>query len=114
MKGVFPWLVHWTCLAGTRDFYPALAALVFLVQNIFSSPYTFSLHLSPSPNKPGRQSCWVAWLLVCVFGGSLWGDSFRQWCTECVSELPVSYQQIDSHSPTPFQRPSADYSELHF
>jgi hypothetical protein len=35
MKGVLPWLVHWTCRAVTRDFYPALAALVGPVQNIF-------------------------------------------------------------------------------
>jgi hypothetical protein len=35
MKGVLPWLVHWACRAGSRDFYPALAALVSLVKNIF-------------------------------------------------------------------------------
>jgi hypothetical protein len=28
MKGVLPWLVRWALYAGTRDFYPDLAALV--------------------------------------------------------------------------------------
>jgi hypothetical protein len=32
----------------------------------FSSPYTFSNPLSPSPSKLGRQLRWVACLLVCV------------------------------------------------
>jgi hypothetical protein len=35
MKGVLPWLVRWARRAGTRDFYPALAALVSPVQNVF-------------------------------------------------------------------------------
>jgi hypothetical protein len=35
MKGVLPWWVHWGCRAGTRDFCPALAGLVGLVQSIF-------------------------------------------------------------------------------
>jgi hypothetical protein len=35
LKEVFPWLVRWARSAGTRDFYPALAALVNPVQNIF-------------------------------------------------------------------------------
>ncbi len=36
MKGVLPWLVYWArfCV-GTRDYYPALAALIGLVQIIF-------------------------------------------------------------------------------
>jgi hypothetical protein len=37
MKGVLPWLYRWARRAGTRDFCPALAALVSTV-----------LHLSPS------------------------------------------------------------------
>ncbi len=36
-----------------------LSCLVGLVQNIFSSPYTISLHLSPTPSELGRQSCQV-------------------------------------------------------
>jgi hypothetical protein len=35
MKGVLPWLVCWARCAGTRDFCPAMAALVGVVQNIF-------------------------------------------------------------------------------
>ncbi len=33
MKGVLSWLVHWARCASTRDFCPALAALVGPVQN---------------------------------------------------------------------------------
>ncbi len=32
---VIPWLVRWTCRAGTRDFCPALAARVGPVQKYF-------------------------------------------------------------------------------
>jgi hypothetical protein len=35
MKGVLPLLIRWSCRAGTKDFCPALAALVGHVQNIF-------------------------------------------------------------------------------
>ncbi len=35
LKGVLPWLVRWAGRASTRDFYPAVAALVSLVQNIY-------------------------------------------------------------------------------
>jgi hypothetical protein len=56
MKGVLPRMVGW--LIGTTDFGPSLAALLGLVHNIYTfSPYTISLHLSPSPSKLGRQSC---------------------------------------------------------
>ncbi len=34
MTGVLSWLVRWACRAGTRDFCPALAALVDPVQNM--------------------------------------------------------------------------------
>ncbi len=57
---VLPLLLRWR--AGTRDFFPALAALVGPVQNIFTSSYIISLHLSPSLCKLGRQSCHVACL----------------------------------------------------
>jgi hypothetical protein len=66
MKGAFHWLVP----AVTRDFCPALAALVSHVENIFSSPETISLHLSPSHSKMGRQSCRVACLLISVSGST--------------------------------------------
>ncbi len=35
MKVILPWLVRWACRAGTRNFCPALAALVGPVQHIF-------------------------------------------------------------------------------
>ncbi len=66
MKGVLPWFIRWACCAGTRDFCSALAALVETVQNIFPSPNTISILLTPSPSNLGRQPCWVAYLLVCV------------------------------------------------
>ncbi len=61
MKGVFPYQAF---CAGTSDFCSALAALVGPVQNIFSLPCTFSIPLSPSPSKLGRQQCWIACLLL--------------------------------------------------
>jgi hypothetical protein len=52
MKGVFHWLARWARRAGTRDFEYALAAVVSPEQNIFfSSPYTFSIYMSPSPSN---------------------------------------------------------------
>jgi hypothetical protein len=47
IKEVLPWSVRWACRTGTKDFCFALAALVGLVQNIFSSPSTFSIPFSP-------------------------------------------------------------------
>jgi hypothetical protein len=35
MKGSFPGWFRWARRAGTRDFYPAMAVLVSLEQNIF-------------------------------------------------------------------------------
>jgi hypothetical protein len=68
VKGVLPWLVCWACHAGTRYFCSALAALVGPILNIFPSPYTISILLSPPPSKLDRQPCWVACLSVCVSG----------------------------------------------
>ncbi len=86
MKGVLPWLVRCARYAGTRDFCPALAALVSPEQNIiFLAAHFFTLgvpiaqqprkavvlgrlslwaKLTPCPPPPilGRQSCWVACL----------------------------------------------------
>jgi hypothetical protein len=47
MKGVLSWLSCWACRAGTRDFCPALAALVGPVQTIFYSPV-------PIPQQAGQ------------------------------------------------------------
>ncbi len=56
---------------GTRDFCPALAALVFLVQNIFFlTAHYFNSFVPISPSKLGRQPCWIACLIVCVPGSS--------------------------------------------
>jgi hypothetical protein len=63
MNGVLSWLVRWAGPAGTRGYYSALAAQYKI---FFSSPYTFSIPLSPSPSQLGRQPCWAAYLLVCV------------------------------------------------
>ncbi len=52
MKGVLLWLVRWARRAGTRDFWPALAALVGIVQTIFflTAHYftSFVPHFPPS------------------------------------------------------------------
>jgi hypothetical protein len=55
--------------AGTRDFCAALVALVGPVQKYHfpRRTYTISLHLSSSPSKLRRQSCCVAFLLLCVY-----------------------------------------------
>ncbi len=66
IKVVLPCLVHWALRAGTRDFYPALAALIGPVQNIFASAYTFSIYVPPSPSNLGRQPCMAAYLCLCV------------------------------------------------
>ena len=65
MKKVLPWWVRWACRSGTRDFCSALTPLVSPVKNIFYSPYTFLMPLSPSPSKLGGQPCWVTCLIVC-------------------------------------------------
>jgi len=65
MKGALPWFDCWACSTGTRDFCPALAALVGPVhRKLFQN----SIYLFPSPSKLGKQSCWVACLLVCFSG----------------------------------------------
>jgi hypothetical protein len=51
MKGVLSWLVRWAPRAGTRDFCPALFALVGPVQNIFFTPDSILLcRVSPLPS----------------------------------------------------------------
>jgi hypothetical protein len=72
MRGVLPWLFRWTCRTDTRDFCPALAALVGPVENIyFLIIHYFNFFLSPSPSKLGRQPCWIACLFVHVSGTHL-------------------------------------------
>ncbi len=57
-------MIHWACLAGTRDFSSTVPWLLLAQYKIFFHRPT--LPLSPSPSKLGRQPCWVACLLVCV------------------------------------------------
>jgi hypothetical protein len=47
MKGVLPWLICWACRAGTRDFGPALAALVGPLQNIIFPRRTLIQFINP-------------------------------------------------------------------
>jgi hypothetical protein len=63
MKEVLPWLVCSALHAGTRDYCPALAALVDPVQNTFLLTKHYFNSLSSSPSKLGRQSCRVFCLL---------------------------------------------------
>ena len=56
MKGVFPWLVHWACRVDTIDFCSALAVLVGLVKNIFSSPSTISIPCAPIAQQAGQAA----------------------------------------------------------
>jgi len=67
IKGILSWLVRWYCRASTRDFCPALAALVSPVHIIFPRGTLFHLIWAYRPcSKLGRQSCRVACLLICV------------------------------------------------
>ncbi len=54
MKGVLPWLVRWARHAGTIDFYPALAALVNSVQNIFILTVHYFKLCVPFAQQPGK------------------------------------------------------------
>ncbi len=62
MKGELPWLVRWACCTGTRDFCPALAALVGPVQNItfliahYLSSFVPDAQQAGQPVMPGRLS----------------------------------------------------------
>jgi hypothetical protein len=64
MKRVLHWLVRWLAVPVLEIFF--LVAPVGSEENIFSSLYTISTPLSPSPRKLGRQSCWVRCRLLCV------------------------------------------------
>jgi hypothetical protein len=88
MKGVLPRLVRWTRPVDTRYFYPALAALVSQVKNIFPRRLLFQFMCKvrqgggmdrPSQNKsrlfgslssslPGGPPCWVISLAFELIG----------------------------------------------
>ncbi len=64
IKGVLRWLVRW---AGTRDFCPALAALVGTVQNIFFLTVHYFNLFVPIAQQPG-QAVVLGRLSLCVSG----------------------------------------------
>jgi hypothetical protein len=83
IKGILPWLVCWARLAGTRDLYPALAALVSPVQHIFSlTVHYFNFYVFPS--FPATWACSRAGPPVseCVY--IHFSASFRP-CLHCVT-----------------------------
>jgi hypothetical protein len=51
MKGILPWLIPCARRAGTRDYYPVLAALVSVVQNIFFLTVHY-FNLCVCPHRP--------------------------------------------------------------
>jgi hypothetical protein len=61
-----------------------------------SSPYTISIHMSPSPSKVGRQSWWVACLLVCC---SLWHFNSKEKNSLAYHPIPL----INRYSPCTLQ-----------
>jgi hypothetical protein len=59
MKGVLPfWLIRcrWSCRAGTRDFWPALAAQVGPAQNIFFLTVHFFYAFVPIAQQAGQEA----------------------------------------------------------
>ncbi len=77
MKGLLPWLVRSARCAGTRDFCPALAALVGLVQKKFSHRtllyFTSFVSIAQQAGQavlPGRLS-----LNMCICVPMLWSRS---------------------------------------
>jgi hypothetical protein len=54
LKGVFPWLITWARCACTGDFYPALAALVSPVQNIFFIAVHYFTSFVPKVQQAGQ------------------------------------------------------------
>jgi hypothetical protein len=56
MKGVLPWLVRRACRAGTRDFYPVLAALVGQVQKYFFITIHYFTSFVPIAQQAGQAA----------------------------------------------------------
>ncbi len=54
MKGALPWLVRWAHLAGARDCYTALSAMVSPVQNIFFRTVHYFNLCIPIAKQPGK------------------------------------------------------------
>ncbi len=70
MKRLLSWLVHRACRASTGVFRSVLTALIGPVQTIFFLAVYYVNSFVPSPSKLGRQSWWVACLLLCVSDAS--------------------------------------------
>jgi hypothetical protein len=60
IKGVLPWLVRETPRIGTRDFCPALAALVSPVKTIFFLTVQYFHSRVPIAQQPGQAVVRVA------------------------------------------------------
>jgi hypothetical protein len=74
-----PWLVRCAHRAGTRDFCPALAALVAPVQKVFFLTRTLFQFICPHRTAIwGKQSCRVVCLLVCVSVRNM-VEAWRAW-----------------------------------
>jgi hypothetical protein len=91
MKGALSWLIpEVDSLAFSCRYkrsWSRLGCSVGPVQ-FFSSPDIISLHLSSSPSKLGRQSCWAACLLVCASGFYLGFSCFLIGLCSLVYQLP--------------------------
>ncbi len=55
MKGVLPWSVRCNRRTGTRDFWPALAALVSPVQNTFVLAGHYFTSFVPTAQEAGQS-----------------------------------------------------------
>jgi hypothetical protein len=67
-KGVLPWLVCWACRASTRDFCPALDALVGPIQDIFSSHLFQLMCLYRPASWAGSRAGSPVTTVACVSG----------------------------------------------
>jgi hypothetical protein len=68
-KGVLSCRVCWACHAGTRDFCPALAALVGPVQKYFFPHHTIFQFIYPIAQQAGQAAVLDRLsFLVCVSG----------------------------------------------
>jgi hypothetical protein len=77
MKGDLPWLVrHWARRAGTRGFYPTLAALVSPEQTIFFPHHTLFKFMCPHRPAAWARSRAGSPVAECVSpGGTLYKKS---------------------------------------
>jgi hypothetical protein len=62
------WLIRWARRAGTRDFYPDLAAPVGPVQNIFFPTIHYFTSFVPIAQEVGQTVVLRRLSLVCVSG----------------------------------------------